>query len=117
MNVSRSAGGDGYELLENVTDHYAPVTRLTVRVTKHDGTTPARGATVSFQLLNMAEYSTIAALDTDDSGTASLTLGKGSVRVHAAYGDSFAETTLDTAQVSSVMLTLDDESPARTDGG
>ncbi|OZG67438.1 transglutaminase-like domain-containing protein [Bifidobacterium eulemuris] len=112
VNVSRSAGGDGYELLENVTDHYAPVTRLTVRVMQADSVTPARGATVSFQLLNMAEYSTIAALDTDDSGTVSLTLGKGSVRVHAAYGDRFAETTLDTARVSSVTLTLDDEASA-----
>lgn len=112
VNVSRSAGGDELELLENVTDHYAPITRLAVRVTDTDGVTPACGATVSFQLLNMAEYSTIAAIDTDAAGVATLTLGKGSVRVHAAYGGRFAETTVDTAQVSSVSLTLEHENPA-----
>ncbi|MCR4994596.1 MAG: transglutaminase-like domain-containing protein [Bacteroidales bacterium] len=72
-----------YGLTEiNVTDHYAPTTRL--RVTVLDSLDrPVPQATVEFKLYNYAEFYTVATKITDEQGRASLSSGHGSLLVWA----------------------------------
>ena len=68
-----------YNLTEiNVTDHYAPTTRLTVTVLDSLDS-PVRDATVEFKLYNYAEFYTVASKTTDQQGRATLTAGHGTL--------------------------------------
>ena len=118
VDVRPSAGDDGTSLLCNLTADYAPVGELLVHVLHADGT-PAAGAHVAAQLLNMAEYYPIAVADADAAGVATLTLGRGSVRVHASDGVSFADTVVNVADVDGrdVELTLPANPLADADAG
>ena len=44
---------------------------------------PAKGAEVSFEILNMAEYCSVATLQTDEKGEVSLTMGLGDIHIRA----------------------------------
>lgn len=98
-------GRAGCTVLVNVTGSYAATTRLSVRVALPDGA-PAAGATVAFEVLNMAGWRPLSVLTADDEGRCSVELGLGSVRVHASAGALMAEKDVDTAEVSEVELVL-----------
>lgn len=72
-----------YEL---VTDHYAPVRTLNIRVLTSEGA-PAANAEVFLEILNMAEMMPACRLHTDGQGCVRVMAGLGNVHVHA-----FAET-------------------------
>ena len=71
---------DGCCSLYNVTSHYAPVSQLTVSVTDEDGT-PAVGVPVELSVVNMAAFSKVAGLMTDENGMCSIDTGR--VTLHA----------------------------------
>ena len=98
-------GRAGCTVLVNVTGSYADTTRLSVRVTRPDGT-PAAGAAVAFEVLNMAGWRPLSVLTADGEGRCSAELGLGSVRVHASAGALMAEKDVDTAEVAEVGLVL-----------
>ncbi len=98
-------GRAGCTVLVNVTGSYAATTRLAVRVALPDGA-PAAGATVAFEVLNMAGWRPLCVLTADDEGRCSAELGLGSVRVHASVGALMAEKDVDAAEVSEVGLVL-----------
>lgn len=98
-------GRAGCTVLVNVTGSYADTTRLSVRVSRPEGA-PASGATVAFEVLNMAGWRPLSVLTADDEGRCSVELGLGSVRVHASAGSLMAEKDVDTAEVAEVGLVL-----------
>ena len=87
-------GRAGCTVLVNVTESYATTARLSVRVALPDGT-PAAGAAVAFEILNMAGWRPLCVLTADGDGRAQAELGLGSVRVHASLGDLMAEKDVD----------------------
>ena len=98
-------GRAGCTVLVNVTESYAHTRRLTVRVADQDGT-PAAGATVAFEVLNMAGWQPLCVLTADADGCCATELGMGSVRVHASRGSLMAEKDVDTATATEVALAL-----------
>ncbi len=72
----------------NVVGQYAPVSRLTVRVTDTAGRAEP-GARVEFKLYNYAEFFTVAAFQSDANGEACLTAGRGDMLVWASLGNRF----------------------------
>ena len=72
----------------NVIDNYAPAAQATVRVTDESGE-PVEGARVEFKLYNYAEFYTVASKQSDASGCASLTAGKGDMLVWASKEGRF----------------------------
>lgn len=95
----------GCAYVVNVTSSYADATQLAVRVVGADGTA-VPGATVSLEVLNMAGWRPLVTLATDACGSCAVTLGKGTVRVHASAGELMAEKDVDVAEVSEVTLVL-----------
>lgn len=89
----------------NVTSSYADAAQLAVRVVDADGAA-VPGAAVSLEVLNMAGWRPLVTLATDVSGSCAVTLGKGTVRVHASAGELMAEKDVDVAEVSEVTLAL-----------
>lgn len=108
VDVAPSAGRQGAAILQNLTASYASTARLAVTVTDAGGT-PVPGADVRFELLNMAEFASIAQLAADEDGRAAIELGLGTVLVHASTPDGFGEALVDTASTTAVTVTLDAE--------
>lgn len=102
-----SAGTGDEALLENVTATYAPTSRLTITVFADDGT-PAPEATVTLELLNMAEFTPIATLRCDANGRATITLGRGTVLVHVTSDDHFGERLVTVSDDVDIAVPLDD---------
>lgn len=71
---------DGCCALYNVTSHYAPVSKLTIAAAYGDGA-PAVGVQVVLSVVNMAAFSTVARLTTDEKGICSIDVGR--VTLHA----------------------------------
>lgn len=87
------AGRDGCVRFLNVTEHYAETKKLRIRV--EDGENhPIQGASVSVEILNMAEFCSVLTLTTGADGTASLTMGLGDVLVRAWKDGLCAEITV-----------------------
>lgn len=91
--------------LYNVTHRYAPVTKLSIKVNFSNGT-PAIGAIIDCQMLNMGDWRTIARLTTDAGGRATLTCGKGSLHLACAFGELYGEKNVHTGEEKCVTLTL-----------
>lgn len=72
----------------NVTENYAPVSRITVRVVDEKGRAVPH-APVSFKLYNYAEFYTVARKETDANGLANLTAGRGDLLAWASNGKQF----------------------------
>lgn len=72
----------------NVTENYAPVYQLPVKVIYPDGN-PAKNVKVDFGVYNYAEFYPVASKNTDSNGFTSLTAGKGDMLVWASDGDRF----------------------------
>ena len=87
------AGRDGCVCFLNVTEHYAETKKLRIRV--EDGENhPIQGASVSVEILNMAEFCSVLTLTTGADGIASLTMGLGDVLVRAWKDGLCAEITV-----------------------
>ena len=85
------AGRDGCVRFLNVTEHYAETKKLRIRVADGENH-PIPGASVSVEILNMAEFCSVLTLTTGADGTASLTMGLGDVLVRAWKDGLCAET-------------------------
>ncbi|MBE5967695.1 MAG: transglutaminase domain-containing protein [Lachnospiraceae bacterium] len=97
----------------NNTSFYAKTRELTVTVKDPKGQ-PVEGASVSLEILNMAEYSSVVTLITDGKGEAHISVGLGSVRVRAWKGEIFGETKVSVNESANVELTLE-RSAGKTD--
>lgn len=73
----------------NVTSNYAPVRKISVVVKDKEGK-PVNDATVRFCIYNYAEFYPVATRNTDASGMAELTAGKGDVMVWASDGINYS---------------------------
>lgn len=71
---------DGCCALYNVTNHYAPVSRLTLSVVHEDGTAAA-GVQVVLSVVNMAAFRPVARLVTDEKGLCAIDTGRVTLRV------------------------------------
>lgn len=91
----------GRALLLNELKRYALAKNFSVYV-KDPG--PVEGVTVRFELLNGSELFPLASVLTDASGRAGLTLGFGTIHIHAAKDGRFVQALADTAQTDSVTL-------------
>ena len=91
MSSDELVGRDGAALLYNVTDRYAPVSRLTVRALAADGS-PLPGAKIRAEIVNMAAARLLCQNRADGRGEYSARLGRGSYHLEADAGDLHAET-------------------------
>ncbi len=90
----------------NVIDNYAPTAQATVTVTDEAGQ-PVEGALVEFKLYNYAEFYTVARKQSDASGQASLTAGKGDMLVWASKDGRFGFQKLSFGQQEALTVALD----------
>ena len=93
----------------NLLSHYAPTRRVTVTVKDESGKF-LQGAEVKFKLYNYAEYYTLATMNTDKDGKASLTTGLGDLLIWATDGDRYTFEKLDVRQDSTMTLTIPNNS-------
>jgi len=91
----------GQTLIINELGRYAPSRYFTVII---KDVLPVEGITVHFEMLNGSEFFPLASIVTDRSGCAGLTLGFGSVHIHAVKADRFVEAIIDTGVNDSVTL-------------
>lgn len=89
----------------NHTFHYAQTKRYHIQVLDGEGN-PAERAGVSVQLLNMAEYCTMAFLITDQEGKASITIGLGDILLHAQKGSQWCEAVCSVKNTDHAILIL-----------
>nr|WP_319489704.1 transglutaminase domain-containing protein [uncultured Caproiciproducens sp.] len=94
-------GLDGQTMILNELSRYAEARRFTVTVVNPE---PLSGVTVQFELLNGAEFSPIASAVTDETGKAGVTLGLGSIHIHAVKDGRFAEAFADTEEADCVTI-------------
>lgn len=99
-------GKEGVTWFYNNTDTYARTKSLTVSVTDPEGK-PAKGAKVSFEILNMAEYCSVAVLIADEAGEVRLTLGLGDIRIRAMLNGWCGEALVSAAMQDRTELLLD----------
>lgn len=92
---------DGCTLYLNELKRYAENRRFTVTVKNPE---PLAGVTVHFELLNGSEFSPIASVKTDEAGRAAVTLGFGSIHIHAVKDGRFAEVFVDTEEMDSIEI-------------
>lgn len=92
---------DGCTLYLNELKRYAEKRRFTVTVKNPE---PLAGVAVHFELLNGSEFSPIASVTTDEAGRASVTLGFGSIHIHAEKDGRFAEVFVDTEETDSIEI-------------
>ncbi|ADV43567.1 transglutaminase domain-containing protein [Bacteroides helcogenes] len=90
----------------NVIDNYAPTAKAIVSVKDEQGRAVA-DARVEFKLYNYAEFYTVAAKQTDDSGTCSLTAGRGDMLVWASKDGSFGFAKLSFGKQQELTVVLD----------
>jgi len=92
---------NGQTIILNELNRYAEVKHLTVTVMDSE---PLAGITVQFELLNGSEFSPVASIVTNKAGQAGITLGLGSIHIHAVKDGRFAEAFADTAETDSITL-------------
>lgn len=92
---------DGETLILNELSRYAPTRYFTVTV---KDSLPIPGVTVHFEMLNGSEFSPLASIITDEAGNAGMTLGFGSIHIHAVKDQRFVEAIIDTSDTASITL-------------
>lgn len=95
--------GDAY--LYNETHRYAATRQIAFSVHNEDGT-PAAGALLYIQVLNMAAYQTIAILKVDGHGKASIACGRGSLHIEAVFDSCSAVADVTSGGDAQVKLVL-----------
>lgn len=111
MGAEQRVDQQGSCLLYNVIDHYAPASDLTIRVLDGAGV-PVPDVRVELSVVNMAAFSGIASLMTDDTGSCMVHMGHVSVHVEAWTADQFACADLTVAEDAEITLTLDVLNPS-----
>lgn len=91
----------GQTLILNELSCYASSVYFTVTV---KNMVPVAGVTVNFEILNGSEFFPVASILTDEEGNAGLTLGFGSIHIHAVQNNRFVEAIVDTSDTASVTL-------------
>jgi hypothetical protein len=94
-------GQKGQTLILNQTARYADARKFTVCLREP---APVVGALVHFEMLNGSELFPLASVVTDEEGCAGLTLGFGSIHVHAVKEGRFVEAVVDTGAQDSLWL-------------
>lgn len=89
----------------NLLSHYAPTRRVTVTVLDNMEK-PVADAAVKFKLYNYSEYYTLASVNTDAEGKASLTTGLGDLLIWATDGKEYGYSKLDVRQDSLITIFL-----------
>ncbi|MCQ2294969.1 MAG: transglutaminase-like domain-containing protein [Bacteroidales bacterium] len=89
----------------NLLSHYAPTQKVTVTVNNADGSL-AKDAQVKFKMYNYAEYYTLATMNVDEQGKASLTTGLGDLLIWATDGKTFGYSKIDVRQQSEIAIVL-----------
>ena len=89
----------------NLLSHYAPTRRVTVTVLDNMEK-PVAAAAVKFKLYNYSEYYTLASVNTDAEGKASLTTGLGDLLIWATNGKEYGYSKLDVRQDSLISICL-----------
>ena len=79
-------GKEGMVTMLNQLSRYAETTEIEVEVLDRERH-PAKGAEVSFQVLNYSEFAPIARTVTDENGICRLTTGLGSLALQIVYGN------------------------------
>lgn len=90
----------------NVTDHYAPVDTIRVKVLDSKGN-PVKNAKVSFRVYNYSEFYPIATKTTDSNGNASVVAGLGDLMVWATDGKNFTFDKFHVGKDRNVTLIID----------
>ncbi len=90
----------------NVTDHYAPVDTIRVKVIDAKGQ-PVKDADVSFRVYNYSEFYPIATKKTDSQGNTSVVAGLGDLLVWVTDGKTFTFDKFHVGRDRNVTLTLD----------
>lgn len=91
----------GQTIIINELGRYAPSRYFTVII---KDTLPVEGITIYFEMLNGSEFFPLASIVTDKSGRAGLTLGFGSINIHAVKDHRFVEAIVDTNGTDSITL-------------
>ena len=91
----------GQTMILNELGRYAPSRYFNVII---KDTLTVEGVTVRFEMLNGSEFFPLASIETDKSGCAGLTLGLGSIHIHAVKDHRFVEAIVDTRDAASVTL-------------
>lgn len=98
-------GREGQIAYYNRTAFYAKTRKLTIIIQDETGK-PIPRARVLVEIFNMAEYSSAASLLTDEQGKTEITLGMGTVHLHAEKDGCWAETLVSVEDTGQVLLNL-----------
>lgn len=102
-------GREGQIAYYNRTAFYAKTRKLEILIQNEAGI-PVPQAQLSVEIFNMAEYSSVAILFTDEQGKAEITLGLGTVHLHAEKNGHWTETIVSVKDTAQVLLCLPDDS-------
>lgn len=98
---------DGQVTVLNGIKRYAVSREITVKIIdKNDA--PVSDVQVNFEVLNYSEFSTIAAVKTDEEGKVKITLGLGSVNINAVRSGRFINRLVNTAETDYIVLQWED---------
>ncbi len=89
----------------NETHRYAPTCLQKFVIRREDGT-PAAGAVVRLQVLNMAAFSTVAILRADETGTACIRCGRGTLHGEISAGAESAALDFLTGERECIQISL-----------
>lgn len=100
-------GEDGMVTMLNELPRYAAVKRVSVYVADEHGN-PVDGAEIDFEVLNYAEFASVARCITDEKGYAGLTTGYGSLHLHIRKEQVSTDCFIDTRETSCCNIVLKD---------
>ena len=106
-------GQDGFMVYYNETSTYARTRLYEIEVLDEENN-PVKNASVSIEILNMAEYCSVATLYTDNRGRVSITIGLGDVHVRASKEKLSSEAWISPENGDHTVLVLKNESQKRT---
>ncbi len=107
-SLKECLGQDDLLVYYNETAAYARTRLYEIQVLDEESN-PAENASVSIEILNMAEYCSVATLYTDNQGKVKITIGLGDVHVRARKGKLSCETWISPEDVDHAVLFLRDE--------
>lgn len=108
-NGEEIIGQEGMVTMLNQLGRYAKTETVTVKVIDPYGH-PVRDCRVEFQIINYSEFYTLAAVRTDDNGTAAFTTGLGSLNIHVCLDDNVSDLRIDTRVQKDAVITIKDSS-------
>jgi len=85
------------------TEAYAKTARLHIKVV-NEKKEPVKGALISFQLINYAQFSSISDIYTDEKGEASIVTGLGSLNIHVSKDGYFTEKLINTNIENEIVI-------------